>query len=1379
MSGGISLPVVHSEIPFSADSSLGNHTVNLPTNISKTIKGFPLSDNDFDVITKTKNDDPDIESHLTWFGDIFKLKNKDSIINKLSYRVLGSSNTLTLSPLLLNNSLNLQFRSLTFKKPLFMKSIDPFSLVISLNDGGLLKLSRETISSDILVIPFSDSSYLNGFGFNFFKRKSTGTIPDHIEINNEKVSSKSIISLTHYQESLITLSIDKKLKFWSLKDLSLTKQFELNDYLPNELHDILLNSIPLNFLQLINDEFVSISLPIGKNHLQIFKIDSEFNISLIHDIQPTTLAAGWIFQDYKISFVQDSFKIWMLWRSNSTSCIKSCQVLQDKQILWTDCATDDRISVFESNQFYESVKLIKTPEELNNYYLSYIFDTFNYNDIILHKVISLFSKHYNLNVSKLPLRQQVIKIVEHNLIQFEYLSNLKTQWMKFDNACKELSKQFQEPISITFNNDEDQENTDFVIIMKSYEYSFIKSPSHLVYVSFGDVSNRSEISSQGSKVDSNALFSLINIVKSFKSSFSSESLSSIQSSILSYDNDTESIDSQMSKIFESEILGQINQSITEELLSALNTIPDVMDLFEYLYYLPTANNVGYIPIREFTFGNLGESILASSIRSEVVIGKELISGLLLILLTVDINDKVIELYSKFFKLFKSYYSIELNSITSINKNLVVNYLKFEYNGGCLIRSSNINYLINTSIELIMNDNFIFYVISKMISFQLCDKAFEFSKYLPISSPISKVLKGLTLMGLNDTSSTSKSYEIFTESMDQVTSYSKQLTDSEKKVLSCNSNLTNLIFTESQIDYFYDLCTLYQSKNLNEIALKLALKAMEVKHKKDGYDDQLILTKVFQLSLKLNEFKLCYETISQMNFKDRKYPLKQFIYKLFQLKLVSKITEFNFIQDFEQVDSLIYELGESRSLNCDLKTSLKYYRTCYTIRLKHGDFRASASALYRFNCIGFELYKLGKFNDLNLLIENYLIILNLLNTMKENDDQFITRRFNKNISDNIVSALMHGVYAGDVGQLSIKAIMPKLVEIEKSHGSIILYFVKQAFNSLKNIKKNEGEALKLNDTLQKYTDLFKPSFSFLKTSAFLKNFPVLSLNEGLENLPMLIAKNMPSNVEIIKNCNITSIEPTDEGVKVDTESNGSFQFDHLRSTINLHKLANIIPNDTQLSERLKEMKYANVVLANVFIPHLKELPLSGFGFLVPKSMIDETQLLGVIFDSDVEQNARRLFFYNDVQNALAASKSSKINKQKLDEVAKLVSKRGNVITNSYTKVTLMIGGYQIKSLDELPSRSRVRKTIRDVLYSKLYIDLDKYKGEHIYEVDYIVESIPQYGVGYLDLKQDCWTLANEQFDGRFSFGGMALGDGVGVPDCIMNSFKDAVSLGEIK
>ena len=56
-------------------------------------------------------------------------------------------------------------------------------------------------------------------------------------------------------------------------------------------------------------------------------------------------------------------------------------------------------------------------------------------------------------------------------------------------------------------------------------------------------------------------------------------------------------------------------------------------------------------------------------------------------------------------------------------------------------------------------------------------------------------------------------------------------------------------------------------------------------------------------------------------------------------------------------------------------------------------------------------------------------------LDESIGSFISRRFGPHMANNIVSAVLHGIYAGDVWQLSMKSIQPLVWFLEQRHQSI--------------------------------------------------------------------------------------------------------------------------------------------------------------------------------------------------------------------------------------------------------------------------------------------------------------------------------------------------------
>ena len=54
---------------------------------------------------------------------------------------------------------------------------------------------------------------------------------------------------------------------------------------------------------------------------------------------------------------------------------------------------------------------------------------------------------------------------------------------------------------------------------------------------------------------------------------------------------------------------------------------------------------------------------------------------------------------------------------------------------------------------------------------------------------------------------------------------------------------------------------------------------------------------------------------------------------------------------------------------------------------------------------------------------------------ESIGSFVTRRFGSSVADNILSAVMHGIYGGDIYKLSARTIIPAIWHTESRHTSV--------------------------------------------------------------------------------------------------------------------------------------------------------------------------------------------------------------------------------------------------------------------------------------------------------------------------------------------------------
>jgi len=187
---------------------------------------------------------------------------------------------------------------------------------------------------------------------------------------------------------------------------------------------------------------------------------------------------------------------------------------------------------------------------------------------------------------------------------------------------------------------------------------------------------------------------------------------------------------------------------------------------------------------------------------------------------------------------------------------------------------------------------------------------------------------------------------------------------------------------------------------------------------------------------------------------------------------------------------------------------------------------------------------------------------------ESVHDFFARRLGRQVADRIVAPALTGIYAGNTASLSMAAVFPKIIEMERQHGSLLRAFVK-------SLRGRGGGST---------TPSSRP-----KPKGSIFSFP-----EGVETLPKRVAE------QLCIRYNSTDARPGDSPVTV--------------ITVPGHRAAGLVAHvNPALSHLLTNVQYAPMVIAAISLPaHSFKDPLQGFGFLVPRNQ--GLHLLGGLFSS---------------------------------------------------------------------------------------------------------------------------------------------------------------------
>ena len=197
-------------------------------------------------------------------------------------------------------------------------------------------------------------------------------------------------------------------------------------------------------------------------------------------------------------------------------------------------------------------------------------------------------------------------------------------------------------------------------------------------------------------------------------------------------------------------------------------------------------------------------------------------------------------------------------------------------------------------------------------------------------------------------------------------------------------------------------------------------------------------------------------------------------------------------------------------------------------------------------------------------------------------EFFERRFGREIVERAADPFIAGIYAGNPENLSVKAAFPRLYELERDYGSLLI-------GSLRS-KAEKADA----------------------------NFPrTFSFRNGVQTLTDKLAESLGESIKT--DTNVLKIEKLSDGKWcVVTDSNETI-FDALIISTPAESAAKLIKNlDANLSEQLNQIYYPPVAM--VFFGVKKEnlaQNLDGFGFLVPS--LEKRKILGTIWNSAVFEN----------------------------------------------------------------------------------------------------------------------------------------------------------------
>ncbi|KAF2746969.1 Protoporphyrinogen oxidase [Sporormia fimetaria CBS 119925] len=328
-------------------------------------------------------------------------------------------------------------------------------------------------------------------------------------------------------------------------------------------------------------------------------------------------------------------------------------------------------------------------------------------------------------------------------------------------------------------------------------------------------------------------------------------------------------------------------------------------------------------------------------------------------------------------------------------------------------------------------------------------------------------------------------------------------------------------------------------------------------------------------------------------------------------------------------------------------------------------------------------------------------------------EFLSRRFDKRLVDNLASAVYHGIYAGDIYQLSAAAMMPAFWRLERDYKSILGGLWKLGGK----IPIHPHQSITLHQILEEAHERSYVEEDFNKLPQMPEDLAFVYFKGGIQTLVNAIEKSLRSkeNVTIKTGTAVHSYENVKDkfgriNVVAGESSSEPVPYDFVVSTTPM----NLTP-------------YATVMVVNLYY-QTPNLAPAGFGYLIPQSVpMDQNPEygLGVIFDSHATPH--------------------------VDEVPG-------------TKLTVMMGGHWWQDWASYPSESEGAAMAKSMLKRHLSIDVEP----DACHVTLNRDCIPQYTVGYVQRADELDADLRHNYKGRVRVVGSQF-NGVGVNDVIRGAF----------
>ncbi|KAF9168554.1 oxygen-dependent protoporphyrinogen oxidase [Actinomortierella ambigua] len=394
----------------------------------------------------------------------------------------------------------------------------------------------------------------------------------------------------------------------------------------------------------------------------------------------------------------------------------------------------------------------------------------------------------------------------------------------------------------------------------------------------------------------------------------------------------------------------------------------------------------------------------------------------------------------------------------------------------------------------------------------------------------------------------------------------------------------------------------------------------------------------------------------------------------------------------------------------------------------------------------------------------LVLPQITELEDESIESFVTRRFGRGISDDLVSAMVHGIYAGDAKKLSVRSTFGMLYHTEREYRSVIMGMLRGGGSV---VETAWDQALK-ERILAKMPDL----------NDFVAKTSIYSFQNGMQALSDTLERKLieTGRVKILKGANVDHLDfnLAERSVSISIPHQPLLHADMVIAAIAPRKLSRLLPRPHKL---LNYNGSVNVAVVNLVYPGCQQtFKTPGFGFLMPKSEDPAAKhkgLLGVVFDSCAlpSQDKGEARGKNLKLTAMLGGHLFEETLARHGLLPTITTSTPNKGRSEKMTTSPPLDDATMKALASNPQIQHFfKEAAKEAVRDKLQLNVEP----SLVEAHLQWECIPQYRPGHLTVMEMLDDILRRDYDGLLAVTGAGY-LGVSVNDCIKNGRELAENL----